>query len=424
MTNLLNKIFSFSKNLSQKYSSFSNLKNEKTTSLLFSAIEDYSKTSEIRYVGGCIRKILNNETIDDIDFAVNLEPNECIEALKSYNIKYYETGIEHGTITAIIGNNKFEITSLRKDIITDGRHAKVEFADNWFEDASRRDFTINSIYADIDGNLYDPFNGKRDLELGKVEFIGDIEKRIKEDYLRILRYVRFFLNYSKLEHSNKIKKIIKQNINGISNISSERLLDELKKIIKLKDFLKLFKDLFCEEIIRLIFPQFKNFELFKKLNNFAKKNLSEVDYIFLISLMIIDDTDNVDYFLFKFNISNANKKRILFLKEFYDEKINKNSFSEKNLWKVFYYNGKQSLQDLLYFEIFKSKNENKKLINLIGFFKDKEAPIFPIKAKNLIEKYNISEGKLLGIKLKKIEEKWINNDFKISEKEVVQVLEN
>ena len=424
MTNLLNKIFSFSKNLSQKYSSFSNLKNEKTTSLLFSAIEDYSKTSEIRYVGGCIRKILNNETIDDIDFAVNLKPNECIEALKSYNIKYYETGIEHGTITAIIGNNKFEITSLRKDIITDGRHAKVEFSDNWFEDASRRDFTINSIYADIDGNLYDPFNGKRDLEIGKVEFIGDIEKRIKEDYLRILRYVRFFLNYSKLEHSNKIKKIIKQNINGISNISSERLLDELKKIIKLKDFLKLFKDLFCEEIIRLIFPQFKNFEIFKKLNNFAKKNLSEVDYIFLISLMIIDDTDNVDYFLFKFNISNVNKKRILFLKKFNDEKINKNFFSEKNLWKVLYYNGKQSLQDLLYFEIFKSKNANKKLINLIDFFKDKEAPIFPIKAKSLIEKYNISEGKLLGVQLKKIEEKWINNDFKISEKEVFQVLEN
>ena len=407
MTNLFNKIFSFSKNLNNKHSSFNKLKNEKFALLLFSAIENYSETSELRYVGGCIRKILNNETIDDIDFAVNLKPNECIEALKKHNIKYYETGIEHGTVTAIIGNKKFEITSLRKDISTDGRHAKVEFSNNWLEDASRRDFTINSIYADIDGNLYDPFNGKRGLELGKVEFIGDIEKRIKEDYLRILRYVRFFLNYSKLEHSEKVKKIIKQNINGISNISSERLLDEYKKIIKSKGFLKLFKDPFCQEIIQLIFPQFKNFEIFKKLNNFAEKKLSEVDY-----------------FLFKFNLSNINKKRILFLKKFYDEKIYKNSFSEKNLWKVLYYNGKQSLQDLLYFEIFKSKNINKKLINLINFFKDKEVPIFPIKAKILMEKYNISEGKLLGIKLKKIEEKWINNDFKVSEKEVTRVLEN
>jgi len=140
--------------------------------------------------------------------------------------------------------------------------------------------------------------------------------------------------------------------------------------------------------------------------------------------MIMSDSNNVDYFLFKFNLSNINKKRILFLKKFYDEKIYKNSFSEKNLWKVLYYNGKQSLQDLLYFEIFKSKNINKKLINLINFFKDKEVPIFPIKAKNLMEKYNISEGKLLGIKLKKIEEKWINNDFKVSEKEVTRVLEN
>ena len=424
MTSLLNKIFSFLKNLNHKNSFFDDLRNEKSTSLLFSAIEDYSENSEIRYVGGCIRKILNDEIIDDIDFAVNLRPNECIDALKKHNIKYYETGIEHGTITAIIGNNKYEITSLRKDVITDGRHAKVDFSDNWFEDASRRDFSINSIYADIDGNLYDPFNGKKDLELGKVEFIGDIEKRIKEDYLRILRYIRFFLNYSKQEHSNKVKKIIKQNISGISNISSERLLVELKKIILSKYFLKLFKDPFCEEIIRLIFPQFKNFEIFKKLNNFAKKNLKEVDYIFLICLMIVDDSDNVDYFLFKFNISNVEKKRILFLKKFYDQKSNKDFFSEKNLWKILYYNGKQSLSDLLHFEIFKTKKINKKLIKLMDFFEDKEVPIFPIKAKNLMEKYNISEGKLLGIKLKKIEEKWIDNNFEVSEKEVVQVLEN
>ena len=140
--------------------------------------------------------------------------------------------------------------------------------------------------------------------------------------------------------------------------------------------------------------------------------------------MLLDNSDNVDYFLFKFNLSKINKKRILFLKDFYNKKIGKDTFSEKNLWKILYYNGKQSLTDLLYFEIFKSEKINKKLINLLSFFKNKEVPIFPIKAKNLIEKYNIPEGKLLGVKLKKIEEKWINNDFKISEKEVAQVIEN
>ena len=156
------------------------------------------------------------------------------------------------------------------------------------------------------------------------------------------------------------------------------MLDEFKKIISTSGFLKLFKDPFSEEIIKLIFPQFKNIEIFKKLNDFAKKKLNDVDYILLISLMIIDNSDNVNYFLFKFNLSKIEKKRILFLKKFYDKKINKNTFSEKNLWKILYYNGKQSLQDLLYFEIFKSKKVNNKIINLIDFFKDKEVPVLPI----------------------------------------------
>tara|TARA_Y100000741_G_scaffold292924_1_gene233209 strand:- start:135 stop:1403 length:1269 start_codon:yes stop_codon:yes gene_type:complete len=421
--NLINKIFSFSKKKDNKISSFENLKQKKSIKKLFSSIENYSENSEIRYVGGCIRKILNNESVDDIDFAVNLKPKECINVLAKNNIKFYETGIDHGTITAIIENEKFEITSLRKDIKTDGRHAEVIFSKDWYEDASRRDFTINSIYSDLEGNLFDPFQGKNDIQNGKIQFIGDAEKRIREDYLRILRYVRFFINYSKQSHDEKIKTIIKKNIKGILNISSDRLLDEFKKIIKSSGFTRLFEDPFCLEIISLIFPQFKNLKIFKKLNNFTKSKIAEVDYIILISLMLIDDTDNVDYFLFKYNLSKKDKKRILFLKESFN-KINKDTFSEKNLWKIFYTNGKQCLFDLIYFEIFRSKSANKKLIDLLAFFNDKEIPIFPIKATHLIKNYNLSEGKMIGIKLKKIEEKWISNDFKISENEISQLLKN
>ena len=424
MIDLINKIFSYTKNLSYKSIRFRNLKEKNGIKKIFSTIESYSENSEIRYVGGCIRKIINNEVVDDIDLAVNLEPWECIKALNNKNIKFYETGIDHGTITAIIDQNKFEITSLRKDIDTYGRHAKVKFTKDWYEDASRRDFSINSIYSDIDGNFYDPFGGKHDLEVGKIQFIGDAEKRIQEDYLRILRYIRFFLSYSKQPHDEKIKKAIRKNINGITKVSSERLLDEFKKIIISNGFLKLFKDSFCLEIINLIFPQFMNIDIFKNPNTFVEKKIKEVDYILLISLLIINNTSNADYFLFKFNLSNLNKKRILFLKEFYDKKINKSYFSEKNLWKIFYHNGKQSLNDLLLFEIFKSKQVNKKLIDLLNYFQNKQAPVFPIKAKNLIEKYNISEGKLLGTKLKEIEEKWINNDFKVSEDEVYQIIKN
>ena len=424
MIDLINKFFSFSKHLDGKPSSFKELKKKKEIKKLFLAIENYSEDSEIRYVGGCVRKILNNEIVDDIDFAVNLKPEECSAALKENNIKFFEIGISHGTIIAVIDSYKFEITSLRKDLITDGRHAKVAFTTDWQEDASRRDFTINAIFSDIHGNLYDPFNGKKDLEIGKIKFIGDADKRIKEDYLRILRYIRFFLNYSKTDHNDKIRKIIKQNLNGISNISSERLLDEFKKLIISSSFLKLFKDPFCLELINLIFPQFKNLDIFKNLNKFAEINIKKVDFVFLISLMLIDNTDNVEYFLFKFNISSIDKKRILFLNKFYNKEINKNFFSKNNLWKIFYYNGKQALFDLIYFEIFKSKKINKKLIALLEYFKDKEVPVFPVKAVNLMEKYNIPEGKQLGLKLKKIEEQWIKNDFTVLDNEIEQIFKN
>ena len=424
MIDLINKFFSFSKHLDGKPSSFKELKKKKEIKKLFLAIENFSEDSEIRYVGGCVRKILNNEIVDDIDFAVNLKPEECSAALKENNIKFFEIGISHGTIIAVIDSYKFEITSLRKDLITDGRHAKVAFTTDWQKDASRRDFTINAIFSDIHGNLYDPFDGKKDLEIGKIKFIGDPDKRIKEDYLRILRYIRFFLNYSKTEHNDKIRKIIKQNLNGISNISSERLLDEFKKLIISSSFLKLFKDPFCLELINLIFPQFKNLDIFKNLNKFAEINIKKVDFIFLISLMLIDNTDNVEYFLFKFNLSSIDKKRILFLNKFYNKEINKNFFSKNNLWKIFYYNGKQALFDLIYFEIFKSKKINKKLIALLEYFKDKEVPVFPVKAVNLMEKYNIPEGKQLGLKLKKIEEQWIKNDFIVLDNEIEQIFKN
>ena len=140
--------------------------------------------------------------------------------------------------------------------------------------------------------------------------------------------------------------------------------------------------------------------------------------------MLIDNTDNVEYFLFKFNLSSIDKKRILFLNKFYNKEINKNSFSKNNLWKIFYYNGKQTLFDLIYFEIFKSKKINKKLIALLEYFKDKEVPVFPVKAVNLMEKYNIPEGKQLGLKLKKIEEQWIKNDFIVLDNEIEQIFKN
>ena len=164
MRSFLDKIFFRSNNLDSISQNIKCISKNTPANKIFSAINNYSKESEVRFVGGCIRKVINNEKVDDIDLATNLEPKIVCDVLKKNNIDYYETGIIHGTITAIINNYKFEITSLRKDISTDGRHANVKFSKNWKEDASRRDFTINSIYSDEDGNLFDPYNGKKDIE--------------------------------------------------------------------------------------------------------------------------------------------------------------------------------------------------------------------------------------------------------------------
>jgi len=421
MINFLDKFFVRSKNLDYLSQRIKKINLQTPVSKIFEAINNYSLNSEIRYVGGCIRKAINNEAIDDIDMATNLIPTEVCEALKKKDITYYQTGIEHGTITAVINNHNFEITTLRKDVSTDGRHAKVEFSLDWKEDAARRDFTINSIYSDIEGNIFDPFNGKKDLENGYIKFIGDAEKRIQEDYLRILRYLRFFSNYSNHRHSTKIIKIIKKNIKGISNLSSERMIEEFKKLSISRGFIKIFNDKESLELIEIIFPQLKNIQVFKKLNSYASKNLYEIDFIFLLSLLVIDGTDNLDYFIYKFKISKKDQKRLKIIDLFYREKVNINNFKEKNLNKVFYFNGKQAVDDIINFKLFNSKKVDIKLIKLRDIYRDKAIPKLPVGADILMSKFNIPEGKNLGNKLKIIEETWVQNGFQISDKQVQKI---
>ena len=418
MESLIDKLFSRTSNLDYVSKNIKKISKEEEVAKIFNAINTFSSISELRFVGGCIRKVINKEEIDDIDLATNLTPTQVCEALNKNNIKYYETGIEHGTITAVINDKSFEITTLRKDISTDGRHAEVEFSDDWKEDASRRDFSINAIYSDQEGNLFDPFNGRKDILEGNINFIGSAEKRIKEDYLRIVRYIRFFLNYSKKKHDPKTLKNIKINLDGISNLSSERLLNELKKILKSNGFKNVSRDKESLELLSLIFPQLIRINSFEKLNSISEEIYQKSDFIFLLSVMIINETDNVDYFLYKFNLSKKDQKRIKTLDNFYKDKITKNTFKEKNLIKILYFQGRQSILDILNYKIITTKKIDPNLIELKRQFENKELPTFPIDTKNLMQEYDLVEGKTLGKKLKQLEEFWVNNNFQINKEQV------
>ena len=403
---------------------FENLKKKYEIKKIFNIFSNDLNNCQIRFIGGCVRKALSNENIDDIDLAVDLTPEEVKLILKNNNIKFFETGIEHGTITAKINNEKFEITSLRRDIKSYGRHADVEFTKKWYEDAARRDFSINCIYADLEGNLYDPFEGKKDLKNGKVKFIGNAENRIREDYLRVLRYIRFFLDYSNQPHDLDIQKKILKNISGINKISKERLLSELEKIFRSKNIFKINDDEFLKKILHLVFPELKNIHLLEKLNDQALEILQSKDFLFWLSILIIDETDNTDYFLYKYKLSNNDKRRIKFLYQNYPNLSDNNFFSEKNFHKLVYYNDKSLVIDLIDFKICVSKKDITKMIKLKKLIIETNKPIFPIKAKNLIEEYNLKEGKELGTKLKKIEDVWVQNNFKITNQEVNRIINN
>ena len=423
MKALLKKIFQNKKISSDKDLKFQDLKNNKGVYKIFGAINNYNETSEIRYVGGCVRKILNDEKTDDIDLATNLTPDQVKQCLDKNQIKFFETGIEHGTITAVIDDQNFEITTLRKDVKTDGRHAVVEYTTNWKEDSLRRDFSINSIYSDLDGNLYDPNSGHKDLNVGIIKFIGDPETRIKEDYLRIIRYLRFYTEYSKIDHEINIIKIIKKNIEGLGKISKERQFNELKKILKLDNFLKLFKNKTSCELFSLIFPQLKNFKKLSKLSKPQEKILKNKTLNFVISFLVIDETDNSDYFVYKYNLPNELKDKINFLK---NNSLNKDStkiFNKKDLQKIFYYEGKSSTIDLIDFNLLYFK-QSKKLSELKTYFEKLDKPEFPIKAQLLINDYGLKEGRELGQKLKNLEMKWIENNFNLSKKDMEKVLSN
>jgi len=201
-------------------------------------------------------------------------------------------------------------------------------------------------------------------------------------------------------------------------------MSELKKIILSKNFLHLSKDSFSLEILTTIFPQLVNLNNLEKINEYSKNIFYKKTFIFLISYLIIDETDNANYFLFKYNLSNEDKKRVKFFIENHELFSEKDHFNKKNLQRIFYFYNKSYVIDLLDLKIFNSKSAPKKLIELKKYFEQFEKPIFPLKAQDLLEKYKLKEGKEFGQKIRLLEEMWLNNSFKISNNEIDNVFRN
>ncbi|HEY0600838.1 CCA tRNA nucleotidyltransferase [Brevundimonas sp.] len=189
-----------------------------------------------RFVGGCVRNALIGQPVADIDIATTLKPEETDRAIRAAGLKAVPTGIAHGTVTAVAGRQPFEITTLRRDVSTDGRNATVAFTDDWAEDAARRDFRLNALYADAGGEVFEPTGeGVADALAGRIIFVGDPEIRIREDFLRILRFFRFHAWYGRGEPDRAALAACRALVAGMTRLSAERVSSELMKLLSAPD---------------------------------------------------------------------------------------------------------------------------------------------------------------------------------------------
>ncbi len=412
---------SFIKKIKRKLFPF--YKNKKIQYVFNKLHEGFSTDTIVaRFVGGCVRKHLSNDEVDDIDIATILSSDEIKNKFKNTNFKVLDTGLSHGTVTLFSEEEKLklEITTLRKDVVTDGRHAEVEYIDDWKADSERRDFTINAIYLDIKGKIFDPQTGTVDLKNNNVKFIGDPQKRIEEDYLRIIRFIRFKIMYdSRVEQTTD--NAIKLNLNGIKKISKERVLIELYKILDLKNFIMLNENNDLKEIFLLIFPELENLKRLDKLKRIC--DYSQPNRSLLLATLLIDDKNNHEYFSHKYNVSNNIKDNLnLFANNLKLIRENKDFFNQ-DLEKNIYFYGKNHLIDLNILNyIINGKMKLKDFSKILKKILKTKLHKFNIDGKYLI-KNGMQEGVLIGKVLKIVENEWIRNNFKITKERVRELIQ-
>lgn len=374
------------------------------------------------FVGGCVRDILYGKEVSDIDFATSLNPETVKNKLKSANISYNDSFEHYGSIKVFINEKTFEINSLRKDFDNDGRHSNIIFTQDWKQDALRRDFTINAIYSDLDGRVYDPFKGVEDLNNGILRFIGDPEKRIKEDYLRALRYFRFFIQFSKVDYDDYIINCIKNNQDHIEKLSNTRLIEELKKILLSGESYKLFENYFVKNLYLSVY---KGIKYLTRLEFKRKKKVlnKDIDWIIILSLLLIDQTKNYERFVKDFNLSNEIKNRFSKLQSQFTFKTPDTIEKIDNLKKGVLKFGVSAVIDFIHFQyLINDKYDYDLYQKNLKIIKETNPPSFEFNTEILIKK-GFKEDKNLGNALKFLEQRWLANNYEIREKDINDAIE-
>jgi poly(A) polymerase len=265
---------------------------------------------EGRFVGGAVRNALLGVPVVDIDIAVPMPPAETMARLKAKGIRVIETGLDHGTVTALAGTHAFEITSLRRDIETDGRHAVVAFTDDWAEDAARRDFTLNALYATAGGEIFDYATGVEDLIAGKVRFMGDARARIAEDTLRVLRLFRFHAWYGKGEIDAEGLRAAAEAKDTLKTLSAERVQKELLRLLEAGNPSPVLRMMAATGILSTLLPGALQLSRLERLVEIDADSLATRDGVLRLAALLPDDSDAAHAAADALKLSNADRTRL------------------------------------------------------------------------------------------------------------------
>ena len=395
-----------------------NFLKDKLCMKIFSLLNEKEDTA--RFVGGCVRDSIIGLKTNDIDIATKLNPEDVVKILGSQSIKVVPTGIDHGTVSVFSKDFNFEITTLRSDISTDGRHAEVIFSDSWEEDSLRRDFTINSIYLKQNGELYDPHNGIQNLKDKKIIFIGNPDERINEDYLRILRFFRFnaFYGNNNLKLSSDSIKACIKNKNKIKKLSSERVQNEFFKILNSSDPYFIVSIMRKIEILDLLFEHKVETKIFKKLLLIEKENSFSKNHILRFASLALKNKKINANNLQMFNFSKKERKELCLLTNQEFEIHNK--LNKSDIKKILYSIDRKTLKDMakLSWALSNNRVTNKNWKNVLSQIDKVAIPIFPLKAKDILD-YGLEEGPIIGEILKTVEQDWIDSNFEHNKEDLL-----
>jgi poly(A) polymerase len=381
------------------------------TTAVLDALEAAGGADCARFVGGCVRNTLIGRPVDDIDIATVLTPDAVTAALRAAKLKAVPTGVEHGTVTAVSAGQPFEITTLRRDVSTDGRRAVVAFTGDWEQDAQRRDFTLNSLYARRDGSIFDPTgHGVADARAGRIVFVGEAAQRIAEDHLRILRFFRFLAWYGSGPADADALAACEDARGQLASLSAERVSKELLKLLAADDPRESVALMARTGILAEVLPAPIDLARFDSLVAIESEQLFETEAVLRLAALLPDDQVGAAQFAERLRLSNAERDRIVAALAATPEL--KSWMSPREVRRAVYRTGGPAFRDRakLAWARAQSTAATPQWRGMIALAESWTPPAFPLSGEDVMAA-GVPKGPMVGRVLREVEDWWIDHDF-------------